>query len=312
MEQRKLMRRRIISIDTFAVLVVCTVGCWSSASGEGIPDKTRNITVTWGYAVVNIPCSEDYDLSTQKTIFWKKNESSFVTRFNEGVKYTGANSNLTKLNDDGSLSLRSDYRAAGKYECVFVRPNMPNKSYAKTWTTVRVKEPPLRVKECNTTDNGSSTCKRFVPNGTETLRFTLIKGGVGATSNITFKVDQSTDDIGVEEEGPMNKTDNDDGSVTITNRYGVDVTGLVSTTEIQFLLVDGQRTEEYRVVLMKADERIGDAGPQFSAGKAAGIAFGVIACVIVCIIVIGVIVWRKRKLFYRQARIQYNPPTVEI
>nr|XP_054772528.1 uncharacterized protein LOC129280550 [Lytechinus pictus] len=262
--------------------------------------------------MANIPCSEEYDISRQTTnIFWKKNNENFVTRFNENVVYPGADSNLTKLNDDGSLSLRSDYRAAGQYECVYVRPNMLNVSYAKTSTTVRVTDPPLRVMECNTTDaNGSSTCKRIVPNGTETLRFTLIKGGVSATSNITFKVDQFPDDIGVEEEGPINKTDNDDGSVTITKRYEVDVTGLVSTADIQFVLVDGQRTEEYRVVLMKAEERKDDAGPQFSAGKTVGIAFAVIV-IVIGVIVIGVIVWKKRNLFCRQAGIQYNSPPVE-
>lgn len=52
------------------------------------------------------------------------------------VKYQGANPNVTKLNNDASLSVQNDYSATGVYICDYSR--LHHESFIKTSTRVTV------------------------------------------------------------------------------------------------------------------------------------------------------------------------------
>lgn len=111
-------------------------------------------------------------------------------------------------------------------------------------------EPPLRILECNITDaNQSTSCRVTVPNGTESLTFTLIKAGLRTTTlDPTLTIDSG--DIPVEEQ-TKNTTRNEDNSTTITARYTAYVIDLTSSSDIRFILTTGLTKEEYVVVLIK-------------------------------------------------------------
>lgn len=52
------------------------------------------------------------------------------------MTYQGANPNVTKLNEDASLSVQNDYSATGVYICDYY--SRPHESFIKTRTRVTV------------------------------------------------------------------------------------------------------------------------------------------------------------------------------